>query len=92
MSLMFLVAVVFAVVWWLIARVPRRTPSAAKGWGMGVLGASVLIVPFSYLLSSNIEVSATYTGPSPQNILTLVAAIAVAPGAITALVRIGKNG
>ncbi|MET8379344.1 hypothetical protein [Streptomyces microflavus] len=78
--------------WWLIARVPRRTPAAAKGWGMGVLGASALIILIVYLMSSGIEVSATHTGPSPQNVMAIVALIAVTPGAITALVRIGRNG
>ncbi|MDF6016909.1 hypothetical protein [Streptomyces sp. JH34] len=91
MSMLLLVLVVFAVVWVLVALVPLRTPSASRAWAMGVLGVSVLVVLVAALYGANAEVGIGYDWPSPVLLTTLVSAIAVAPGAIVALVRNGKN-
>ncbi|MGW7022474.1 hypothetical protein ACWGGS_24450 [Streptomyces decoyicus] len=82
---------IFAVVWVLIALVPLRSPSARKAWGRGVLGVSVLLVLIAALFGATADVGISYEGPSPALLTTLGAAIVVAPGAITALVRSGKN-
>lgn len=81
----------FAVMWLLIALVPMRSPSARKAWGRGVLGVSVLIVLAAALFGASADVGIGYEGPSPVLLATLGAAIVVAPGAIAALVRSGRD-
>ncbi|MCB8905108.1 MULTISPECIES: hypothetical protein [unclassified Streptomyces] len=83
---------ILALVWFLIALVPLRTPSARKAWARGVLGVSLLLVVGAALFGANAEVSAGYDGPDPMLLAALAAAVVVAPGAIAALVRSGRNG
>ncbi|WP_406055370.1 hypothetical protein OG462_06595 [Streptomyces sp. NBC_01077] len=83
--------VILALVWFLVALVPLRTPSARKAWARGVLGVSVLLVVGAALFGANADVASDYDGPDPMLLAALAAAVVVAPGAIAALVRSGRN-
>lgn len=83
---------VAAVAWLLIALVPLRSDAVRRAWGLSVLGVSVLFVLVAGLFASQAEVGAGYQGESPTLLAMLIVAIAVAPGAIVALVRRGRGG
>ncbi|MCX4985828.1 hypothetical protein [Streptomyces sp. NBC_00572] len=86
------VLVVVAVVWLLISLIPMRSIPAGRAWGVIILGVSALFVLVAGLFASQVEVSDSYQGESPTLLVMLVVAIALAPGAIVALVRRGKSG
>ncbi|MYQ40399.1 hypothetical protein GTW61_19430 [Streptomyces sp. SID4921] len=81
-----------AVAWLLIALVPLRSDAARRTWSLCVLGISGVFVLVAGLFASQAEVSPGYRGEPPTLLAMLVVAIAVAPGAIVALVRRGRVG